>query len=139
MLYQLGNTQFEVIPLNPVTIDHGGEASFAEKPVVGTRPPLEFTGEGPETFVIAAKLFPEKFGGLSSLDGMHQQRRSGKALPFMRGDGRALGYYVIESIDEKSTYLDQHGVGRIIEIDIALRRAQQGGGGGGFSILGLFT
>ena len=40
---------------------------LAEKPVVGASPPLEWVGEGPETWAIHARLFPHRFGGLGDL------------------------------------------------------------------------
>ena len=45
MLMMLGPVQFEVIPFNTSTYGHDHTAGFAEKPVLGTRPPLEFVGE----------------------------------------------------------------------------------------------
>jgi hypothetical protein len=41
MLMVLGPVRFEVWPLNATDYGHGHEAFFAEKPVLGTRPPLE--------------------------------------------------------------------------------------------------
>src|SRR5690606_18173049 len=109
---------FEVVGLNPTETSHEAGADFAEKAVMGRRPPLEFVGEAAETWSVSAKLFPEKFGGLSSLEKLHQQRVAGKSLPFMRGDGVPLGWVVIESIRENSTYLDSKFVGRVIEVEI---------------------
>ena len=39
----------------------------------------------------------------------------------MRGDGAVLGWFVIEKVKEKSTYLDAAGVGRQIEFDISMQ------------------
>ena len=49
MLAQLGSVQFEVWPVNIHEHTHEGRATFAEKPVMGRRPPLEFVGEGPDS------------------------------------------------------------------------------------------
>lgn len=135
MLAQLGSTQFEIAPLNSHELTHDGTADYAEKAVMGRRPPLEFVGEGADTRTISCRLFPEKFGGLSSVEGLHRQRRAGKPLPFMRGDGSALGWYVIESVSEISTYLDHHGVGRVVEVEISIKRSDPVGSGALFSIL----
>jgi hypothetical protein len=43
--------------------------------VLERRPPLEFVGEGAETYRVQAKLFPAQFGGLSSLSALYQRRR----------------------------------------------------------------
>lgn len=135
MLAQLGGTQFEIAPLNAHEMKHDGVSDFAEKAVIGRRPPLEFVGEGSDTRQISCRLFPEKFGGLSSVEALHKMRRSGKAMPFVRGDGRTLGWYVIVHISETATYLGRHGVGRVVEVEIELQRSDPAGGGGLFSIL----
>lgn len=135
MLAQLGSTQFEIAPLNAHELSHDGTADFVEKPVIGARPPLEFVGEGADTRRISCRLFPERFGGMSSVEGLQKQRQSGRAFPFMRGDGRALGWYAIERISQKDTYLGPKGVGRVVEVDIELKRGDPAGGGSVFSII----
>ena len=138
VLAQLGSTQFEIAPLNAHEFSHDGNADYVEKPVVGRRPPLEFVGEGTDTRTISCRLFPERFGGLSSVEGLQKQRQSGKAVPLMRGDGRALGWYAIESISVKDTYIGPHGVGKVVEVEIDLIRGDAAGGGSIFSIIGGF-
>ena len=130
MLMALGPVTFEIAPFNPQKTDRTTSASWAEKSVIGRRPPLEFTGDGPETIKIAAKLFPEKFGGLSSLATLDTMRASGVPHFLMRGDGTPLGWFVVEQVAEKSSYLDAHGVGRSIEVDIVCKRADAPGAEG---------
>ena len=67
MLMVLGPVQFEVWPFNATDYEHGHESAFAEKPVLGARPPLEWVGDGPETWTIKARIFPRRFGGLKDL------------------------------------------------------------------------
>jgi phage protein U len=38
----------------------------------------------------------------------------------MRGDGAVFGWYVIEKMTDKHSYLDVAGVGRMIEFEIEL-------------------
>jgi len=79
MLMMLGPVQFEVIPFNTNSYGHGHETGFAEKPVLGIRPPLEFVGEGPESWTIKAKLYPEKFAGWASCKpSIRRGRRDGR-------------------------------------------------------------
>ncbi|RWX72608.1 phage tail protein [Mesorhizobium sp. M2A.F.Ca.ET.039.01.1.1] len=135
MLAQLGAVQFELYPLNANQISHDAGADYAEKSVMGRRPPLEFVGEASESWTISAKLFPHKFGGLSSLEALSSQRQSGSPMPFIRGDGEALGWVVIDKITERSSYLDAHGVGKVIEVDISLKRSDGPSLGNVFSII----
>jgi len=135
VLAQLGSVQMEVWPFNMTEASHDSEASFAEKSVMGRRPPLEFVGLGPDSRELKCKLFPSKFGGLSTLDALLDQQASGQPMPFMRGDGVPLGWYVIEKVSERSSYLDRNGVGQVIEVDVSLKRDDAPGSGSIFSIL----
>jgi hypothetical protein len=123
MLMMLGPLRFEVVPFNAGSYDHGHAAGFAEKPVLGARPPLEFVGAGPETWTIKAKLFPETFGGLSELDTLYTLRASGAPHYMMRGDGAVMGWVVIRTVTERSSHLGAGGVGRVIDVDIEVARS----------------
>jgi len=135
MLMMIGPVQFEVYPFNTNEYGHGHEAGFAEKPVLGVRPPLEFVGEGPESWSIKAKLYPEKFGGLDDLATLYSVRASGRPQYMMRGDGFVMGWVVVLNVTELSTYLDREGVGKVIDVDIKVKRADKPAAGNFFSSL----
>ena len=134
MLMSLGPIRFEVYPFNTNAYDHSHETTFVEKPVVGARPPLEWVGEGPETWTIKAKLYPHKFGGLGDLSRLYQARASGRPMYLMRGDGGQMGWVVIDKVTERSSYLDRQGVGKVIEVDISVKRSSGPSAGSYFSI-----
>lgn len=135
MLMTLGSLVLEVWPFNPTETDRNSGGDYVEKPVMGRRPPLEWVGEAAETFNISARLFPAKLGGLDGLSRLNAMRQSGTPQYLMRGDGRPLGWFVIESVSENSQYLDAKGVGQVIEVDITLKRSDAPGVGNLFSIL----
>ena len=140
MLMVLGPVQFEVWPFNATDYEHGHESAFAEKPVLGARPPLEWVGEGPETWTIKARIFPRRFGGLEDLKKLAAARASGRPQYLMRGDGAQMGWVVIERVSERSSYLDAEGIGRVIDVDIAVRRAGKPSNGSFFSLFsGMFS
>lgn len=140
MLMVLGPVQFEVWPFNATDYEHSHESAFAEKPVLGTRPLLEWVGEGPETWTIKARMFPRRFGGLEDLKKLAAARASGRPQYLMRGDGAQMGWVVIERVQERSTYLDPKGVGQVIEVDISVKRSAKPSNGSFFSLLsGLFS
>jgi phage protein U len=140
MLISLGPIRFEVYPFNATEYDHGHESGFVEKPVLGARPPLEWVGEGPEIWSIKARIFPHRFGGLGDLKKLYQARAAGRPLYLMRGDGAQMGWVVIEKVAERSSYLDQQGIGRVIDVDIAVRRAGKPSNGSFFSLFsGMFS
>ena len=123
MLYALGPVTFEVLPVNITETSRETEASWVDKPVVGRRPPLEFTGDGPEQMILTVKLFPKNFGGLSALSSFDTMRRSGTPFVLARGDGANMGWFVVLRCRERSTYLAADGVGKVVEADLELRRA----------------
>jgi phage protein U len=138
MLFQLGGIQFVIAPLN--IYQHSFEAStdYVEKPIVGMRAPLEWVGEGPMRITLEGRLFPKRFGGLDGLAMLQMARLSGIAQFAMRGDGVPFGWFVIERVTERSTYLAIDGVGQIIEFEVALRADTMPGAAGYFgSIMGM--
>jgi hypothetical protein len=139
MLLMVGPVMFEVQPFNMDAHTHSHESTFAEKPVVGARSPLEWVGEGQETWTVRGKVFPHRFGGMGSLALLYQARAAGLPQYMMRGDGILMGWVVIERVNEQSSHLDAGGVGRMIEFDIALRRCTAPSAGSYFSVLsGVF-
>ena len=140
MLMSLGPITFEVYPFNTTEYDHGHESGFVEKPVLGARPPLEWVGEGAESWSIKARIFPHRFGGLDDLKKLYQARAVGRPLYLMRGDGAQMGWVVIEKVAERSSYLDAEGIGRVIDVDIAVRRSAKPSNGIFFSLFsGMFS
>jgi phage protein U len=120
MLMQLGEVTFEVIPFNTDQYSRDAAYDFAAHDVMGRMRPREAMGEGDETWSISGKLFPGHFGGLGSLDTLNKMRAGGSAQPLVRGDGRNLGWFLIESVSERSSWLRKDGVGGQIEFDISL-------------------
>jgi phage protein U len=140
MLMSLGPIRFEVWPFNTTEYDHGHESGFVEKPVLGARPPLEWVGEGAESWSIKARIFPHRFGGLDDLKKLYQARAAGRPLYLMRGDGAQMGWVMIEKVAERSSYLDLQGIGRVIDVDIAVRRSAKPSNGSFFSLFsGMFS
>jgi phage protein U len=133
MLMMIGPVRLKIAPFNATeaTFTHG--ADFAEKPVMGTRPPLEYVGDGSQSWTIAAHLFPERFGGESNLVVL----RAIRGIPqyMMRGDGSVMGWVVISQVTERSSYFDKRGRGRVIDVDITLRRAKAPSPAGFFAAL----
>ena len=136
MLLMIGPVRLSLAPFNPVGYEHSHETRYAVKPVVGGSEPLEFIGEGANTWTIQARLFPERFGGESGLSILELARRSGRPQYLMRGDGRLMGWVAILSVTERSSFLDASGVGRVIDVDITVRRSPRPSSGLYFAIFG---
>lgn len=125
MLMQLGSVTFEVWPFNLHEYSRDTGYDFAAKDVMGGMRPREAMGEGDETMSISGRLFPEKLGGLGTLATLHAMRSSGTAQILVRGDGTNLGWFLIEKVSERSSFIDAQGVGRQIEFTISLTRARK--------------
>ena len=127
MLYQLGDgdgaVQFEVAPLNVHQVDQTQGFDFAEKAVLGRRPKLEGVGQAAEDLNLQGKLFPKRLGGLPEFKVLQDARQAGKSNHLIRGDGTPMGWFVILSIRQGSTYLDKDGVGQVIDFEIQMKRA----------------
>lgn len=140
MLMMIGPVRFRVAPVNVTEYSHVHGATFAEKAVIGARPPLEFMGNGPESWTIRAIIFPQRFGDGGGLAILAMMRASGIPQYMLRGDGSLMGWVVIETVTERSSYLSRNGVGQVVEVDIGLRRSAAPSAAGFFAALsGLFS
>ena len=139
-LYSFGPLAFEVYPVNITDVSKETEATAVDKQVIGIRPPLEFTGPGPQTISFSVKLFPAKFGGLSSISAAEAIMNSGVPMVMVRGDGSNMGWFLLTKVTERNSYLMGNGVGRVVEADMTFRRdgAPSAGGflGGLLSLFG---
>jgi phage protein U len=51
-----------------------------------------------------------------------------------------MGWVVIERVSERASYLDAEGIGRVIDVDISVRRSAKPSKGSYFSLFsGLFA
>lgn len=137
MLMSLGSVQFDVTPFNTHEYSNTHATDFVDKPVVGARKPMEWVGEGDETFTISGRIFPKTYGGLNGLARLRAARAAGQPQFLMRGDGRPMGFVAILSVSEKSTYLDRDGVGKVIEFDVTVKQSGPPSIGGFISMFGF--
>jgi phage protein U len=123
VLYRLGGVTFEVAPLNTHEISRTAGADFAEKPVLGRRPELEFVGPGAEEWSFSGSVFPARFGGEENLASLDAAREAGLPLPLVRGDGVPHGWFVISGLRDTRKFLDARGVPQQIEYELSLKRS----------------
>jgi phage protein U len=60
---------------------------------------------------------PYRIGGLENIEAVEAMRRGGMAEMLVRGDGRVLGWYVIERMVRQHTFLAPDGVGQVIHFE----------------------
>ena len=140
MLYQLGPLSINTRPFNVDSVTRDAATDYVPKPVLGAEPPMEYVGEGPNTWHMTAQIFPKVIGGKSELAVLHAMRSSGMPQFLLRGDGTTFGWVVIEGVSEWSDYLASDGVGKQITVDIDLRRSGKASSFSIFELLiGLLT
>lgn len=146
MLFQLGALQFDAYPFPADESERKSGADFAAKDIIGAQRPREFVGEADETIVLRGLLLPHFMAtqtGMNvqdQLDILDAMRASGQAQLLIRGDGRNMGWFFIERVDEKSRILDATGVGHQIEYQISLVKSPNAPGVAGIltTLLNLF-
>ena len=131
MLYALGPLTFEIAPVNAHEINRVTEASYIAKPVGAAGRRRSSTGGHHRV----GETVPTKIRERSSLAMLDQMRQSGMPHVFVRGDGMPLGWFCVDRVREQSSYLDARGVGKVIEVEIALKRADPPGAAGYMSAL----
>jgi phage protein U len=116
-LYSWGTVQFEVHPLNVHEVDHSTATDWAKKEIAGAAIYREWVGENDEELFFRGRLFPYRIGGLENIEAVEAMRRGGMAEMLVRGDGRVLGWYVIERMVRQHTFLAPDGVGQVIHFE----------------------
>ncbi len=138
MLYQVGPVTIDTFPFSIDTLEREAEADFATKDLLGRLKGREFVGEGDDRFILKGKIIPSRamMNGLPELEMLHGARRAGEALFLMRGDGAAIGWFVIEAVREAHELLGPNGLGQIISHEVRLTRVDGPGGDSAFSLIG---
>jgi hypothetical protein len=139
VLYQLGAVSFEVQPVNADHFDMGVGADFAAHEVVGAMRAREFMGQADTPVRLSGKLFPRRLGW-GSFDALKSMATAGTPQILIRGDGAVLGWMLILHVRERHTYLDDTGVGRVVEFDIEMTASPTGASAGAMiSLLGALV
>jgi hypothetical protein len=124
-LYILGSVVFDVYPTNVEAAQRKRGQDWAVKQIVGAQRPREAMGPADAPVTLRGKILPQKFG-MGDLETLADMAEAGAPQMLIRGDGTVLGWHCIEHVEEKHSYLDATGVGRIIEFEIALVQSPSG-------------
>ena len=124
MIGQLGDYEFEVSTESVRTFDglkFNNSASYTEHKVLGRKGVLEYTGLNAST--ASLKISLNEYMGvdvLEEISAFYEYMNDGEALVFMLG-GEVMGedMWVIESLDEEYTEIDNQG--RVRRADITLK------------------
>ena len=138
MLYQVGPVTIDTFPFSVDSVEREAGADFATKDLLGRLKGREFVGEGDDSFTLKGKILPAQpmMNGLPELDMLHGARKAGESVFVMRGDGAALGWFVVESIRETHEQIGRNGLGQIISHEVKIVRVDGPGGDSAFSLFG---
>ncbi|WEK04575.1 MAG: phage tail protein [Candidatus Devosia phytovorans] len=137
MLYQVGPLPIDTTPFSATTFGRTVGVDLATKAIMGRRQPHEMMGEAEENISLTGQLLPTKLGGLTELALAESLATSGTIVPVMRGDGRMLGWYVIQKVSEQHVDLTRYGVGFVIRYTLDLVREDIDAAAGGAQFGGL--
>ncbi len=98
------------------------ETPWAEVPRMGEMSALQWMGPDSEEISIAGVLFPEAFGGMTTLEGLRLAARRGVPLMMVSLGGRIFGRHAIQGIDEERSHHGRSGLPGRISYTLTLRR-----------------
>lgn len=138
MLYQIGTVQLSTFPLPIDAVERESAADFAAHDLLGRLRSREFVGEGDETITLRGRILPfvPELDGREDLEALQGCRLAGEPLAVMRGDGRPLGWFVIEAIRESHSQIQARGVAAVIDVEIRMTKVGQPGPDTSASLLG---
>lgn len=124
MLAALGMFVFDLgsAPFNELA--RSRDWRHARTELLGARAASQFLGPGEDQVTISGTLVPELAGRWSSLEQIAAMADTGEAYPLADGDGRILGTFTIEQLDQTNKYLTERGQARMIDFSITLKRVQ---------------
>lgn len=122
VMLQLGGFQFGINTAAFQSLQRNNEWRWPAQDRFGKPPVLQFIGEGAESITLPGVIYPEWRGGFGQLDAMRAQAGKGEPLLMVDGQGRMMGKWAIERIEEKQSVFADAGAPRKQEFTIQLRR-----------------
>lgn len=120
MFYQLSNIRFEGI-ISPSALSKTKSAVYAEHALIEGKPVLQRLGDGLDTVDLSIHFHSRFCNPEQELDRLYALQAISDGLPFLTGEGRYLGLYVITDIGKT---IEQAGVGGHIisvRVDVKLK------------------
>lgn len=100
----------------------GVSTNWSEIEVVGGPNVAQWTGGQSEKLTIAGVVFPEEFGGTSTMKALQQAAQTGIILPLITLAGSVFGNFRIEGVEEDQAYHNRFGLPRKNDYSISLTR-----------------
>ena len=127
-LMQWANIQWSTYPTNMDEWEHHTRSDWARKEIVGASIYREWVGEDDEIINIRGKLFPlyfygRGFGtGLDTIETFDNYRLAGHVDQLVCGDGRPLGWFVVERLSRHHKFLGAGAIGQQVDFEAVFAR-----------------
>ncbi|MDH5179764.1 MAG: phage tail protein [Gammaproteobacteria bacterium] len=89
---------------------------------LGRSPTMQFSGPGEETVELEGSIFPEISGDENQIQTMREMAGLGEPLFLVDGQGRFYGRWVITSVSETLSIIQNNGAARQIQFRMSLTR-----------------
>ncbi|CAM3424508.1 tail assembly protein [Psychrobacter glaciei] len=123
MLASLGLFVFETTAAAFDELSRKSGYRFGTGNAVGTRPHMQYIGQGNDDISLSGTLYPEITKGIASLDELRDMASTGKTYALMNGNGYYYGMCYITDISETQTHLLEDGSARKIGFSLSLKLA----------------
>lgn len=118
----LGPFRFDVDHLACQELMRSSGYTWAELPVVGGRPALQYTGRETDTMSLPGVFYPHYKGGLAQLPAMRLAAEQGIPFPVVTLSGWFFGLWTIARIEETQGVFFVDGTPRKVDFVIELKQ-----------------
>jgi len=111
------------------TIERDSQFSWIQQGRLSRSPAMQFTGSNEDVITIAGKMFPNQFGGISTLEALRTAGKAGKPLMLMRfypldgeagAKGEPLGTFGIKRVRHSEARIGVSGVAHKMDFSLEL-------------------
>ncbi|ACL55609.1 phage tail protein [Methylobacterium nodulans] len=136
MQYSVGVLTFDTFPFSVTGAEREDGEDYAKHDLLNRRRGYEHEGPADDVLTLSGEFLPFHIGGMSELELARDLKNSGSPQYVMRGDGYALGWYVITSIkDSHADAIAPDGVAYKVKYEIKLERVDDPGEDAGAGLI----
>lgn len=119
MFAELGPIRFEVVG-SPEGIDSERRYGYAQQPVIGAQPRLQWTGDDLERLSFELLLHVSFTNPELQAAALRAAAQTHQAMPLVLGNGVFRGFFVIETITTRAAQLDAGGSAIALRLRVGL-------------------
>lgn len=121
VLLSVGDYFFSIHTAAYTELTRSVEHRWAEVPIIGAPPVLQYIGVGKQSIKLKGEVLPEYKGGSYQIEKLRRLADTGRPQPVVTGRGKFLGFWVIASIEETQTEQRGDGDPRVQAFNLELK------------------